>query len=426
MKKQQKVSPTLQRYLTFGVTPNKKKQADAVEKLKNFIIISKMKIDSILEKNATKTYPKLVSNSPANQQMIDAIKALLKENLQEKTNFEVNNLKSFINSCQYILDIISDDPKVSVDVLNFLNNLNATMRNKKDYSRLKFERKALVNKVSRYINNTVSITRLDYLKNLLLEANQKFNEEYSYAPPHEIDHILDDYIRNNRSKDLIRSLATFVAYGEPDDGFFNTIMQFVNELIDDFGITTNNAQVIIFTSCIRFLFNESYSIRSILNEYREENSAFLIKCDLYSQQPASSLKLSKDIEKYYVPGLRISSLFKFKQVSMLKEMDYITNPIDMMAQIFFIIDSLAQYFGSEVGVLAFDDTLTLFLALMSMSPPSNCISIVKFINKWSELQSSRVFKDATNFFLIAVEQISRIEIPKSEEITSVQIFKNGE
>ena len=156
---------------------------------------------------------------------------------------------------------------------------------------------------------------------------------------------------------------------------------------------------IIFISTIQLLFDEANLIKSELHEYAEENHVFLEKCDIFSRRPAKSLKLSSDIESYYVPGLPITSLFKHKQQTLLKELVYMTNPIDLMVRVHEVINSLAQYFGSEVGFLSFDDTLTQFLGLMSHSPPSNAVSISHFVKKWAKLQLSDVISNSLNFFI---------------------------
>lgn len=412
MKTKNTISPTLKRYMIMGLTSNKKKQASCIEKLEGFIATCENKIVGIKEKFEEKEFPNLDSSNPRNKRMIKVIKQMILDINNQKFEFETGNLQKCISAAKYVLEIIRNDSTVKFQAKNFIIHLTKSLSNKKEYSSLNYQRKSLMSKISRYCVVYAKEASLESTKNAFLEANQRFNDDLSYSPPSVFDTMIEDYILEHRPMTLIVSLANFIAYGEPDEGFFNTMVEFINGLIDDFKTTTTNIQIILFTSALRFLFNEAYQIKPELRSYLEEDEKFLIKCEIFAKQPASSLKLTKDVGNYYVPGLPIRSLFKNRQVQMLREMDFITNPIDMMAQIYFIIDSLAQFFGSDVGVLSFDDTLTLFLALLSMSPPANCISIVKYINKWAELQSSSVFRDAMNFFVIAVEHISQIEIPE--------------
>ena len=116
------------------------------------------------------------------------------------------------------------------------------------------------------------------------------------------------------------------------------------------------------------------------------------------------MKLSKDIVKGYTPGLTVQSLFKSKQVDMLKQMELMTNPIDLMKHVHSILQSLAAYFGNGKP-MSFDDTFTLLLALMSLSPPANAVSIAKFVSKWDDLQLSSVVGMSKNYFIAAVEQL---------------------
>ena len=208
---------------------------------------------------------------------------------------------------------------------------------------------------------------------------------------------------------MIVSIANFIAHGTSNKAFINTIGEFTNDICKELKFNSPTTQVIIFTSTIRYLFDEAYVIKSDLSGYNKSNAEFLVKCDAFSKQPARELKLSSDIEAYYTPGLPITSLFKSKQQTLLKELEYMTNPIDLTVRINDVINSLAQFFGSEVGVLSFDDTLTLFLGLMSQSPPANAVAIAKFIEKWSELLLSEVTKNSKNFYLAAIDHILKLE-----------------
>jgi hypothetical protein len=101
---------------------------------------------------------------------------------------------------------------------------------------------------------------------------------------------------------------------------------------------------------------------------------------------------------------------------MLKPMEFMTNPIDLMNYVHHVLGELAQLFG--VGVtemfLSFDDTLTLFLALMSLSPPANAIGIAEFVTLWEPVQVSSLLSLTKNYFVCAVEHIQRFGREKLE------------
>jgi hypothetical protein len=90
---------------------------------------------------------------------------------------------------------------------------------------------------------------------------------------------------------------------------------------------------------------------------------------------------------------------------MLKPMEALTNPIDLMHYVHKILGTLATGFAAGEQFLSFDDTLTLLLALLSLSPPVNAIAISAFVMKWETVQLSSVLSVGKNYFIAAVEHI---------------------
>jgi hypothetical protein len=84
-----------------------------------------------------------------------------------------------------------------------------------------------------------------------------------------------------------------------------------------------------------------------------------------------------------------------------------TNPIDIVVHVHNILGTLATHFARSEGWLSFDDTLTLLLAILSVSPPINAAAIARFITKWSKVQPSKTVNVAGNYFIAAVEQIQK-------------------
>jgi hypothetical protein len=141
----------------------------------------------------------------------------------------------------------------------------------------------------------------------------------------------------------------------------------------------------------------------------DESALFLVYCDLFAHQTVRDLVLSESITKSFTPGLPIPSLFKSKKVDMLKPMEFMTNPIDLMNYVHQVLGALAQLFGTGITemFLSFDDTLTLFLALMSVSPPAFAIGIAEYVTIWEPVQTSGLLSLTKNYFVCAVEQIQR-------------------
>lgn len=403
------LSPTISRYIKVAAIPDKKRQADQIEKLTNFIKNHKGNKRRVQRKFETRVYKTRDPSVVHNIQVINALFQFSKELIIQKYEYEMHNLEAIIETTSKMLNVVTKNAKIIVNVEDFINDVGETVSKNKEYSGIKKKRCAISSKIMRLQIKPTQLDIAESIRSGVLAASQVYDDDLTYCPPSEFDELLALYIMTTQKRSMIVSIANFIAYGKPDEAFFNTIGEFTNDLYTQLKFNSSTAQVIIFTSTIRFLFDEAYVIKSDLRGYNKANAEFLVKCDLFSKRPARELKLSSDIEAYYTPGLPITSLFKSKQQSLLKELEYMTNPIDLMVRVNDVIKTLAQFFGSEIGVLSFDDTLTLFLGLMSLSPPANAVAIAKFVEKWSELLLSDVTKNSKNFYFAAIDHILKLE-----------------
>jgi hypothetical protein len=174
------------------------------------------------------------------------------------------------------------------------------------------------------------------------------------------------------------------------------------------GVNSGPTRTVLYTSLVRCAFGVAYTINpATLGGSEDDNTTFLVACDKFAQQPVRALALSEGISKAYTLGLPVASLFRSKQIDMLKAVEFMTNPIDILYRVYLALNSLAQYFASSTDVLflSFDDTLTLLLALMSMSPPGNAVAIAAFVERWQPLLLSQSLSLAKNYFVAAVHEI---------------------
>jgi predicted nucleic acid-binding protein len=204
-----------------------------------------------------------------------------------------------------------------------------------------------------------------------------FDSATSYSPPGPFDDLLNDYIR--RSPDLssvIVPAATVVAAGTAMS-MLVTLSEVNLAVLQALEITSPPARAVVYTSLVRILFGIGYTLNTAaLDGDREQNAAFLAACEHFAGQKVRELVLTQAITEQYTKGLPLRSMFKSKQVDMLRAM---TNPIDLMHHVYQILRALAAFFASTEKFLSFDDTLTLLLALMLISPPGNAIAA--FVSK---------------------------------------------
>ena len=401
-------SPTLQRYIKVCDSPDYDRQAELIRELETMIKNHRGNKRRVVKKYETRTDKEQTSIYSYNKMIVSTLMVEKKEMTKLKFQYESENLETLLNADQQLLDAVKENPKISIDIHAFQQDTAATFAKNKEYMRLKKKRQAVSIQISRFsvIPNQAEIFQC--IRKEILNTGLRYQENIMYSPPSEFDQKVALYIQLSPLNTMVFPIANFIAYGKPDDALY-AIGEFTNYLYNLLQLKNETAQVIIYTAALRFLFDESYVIKSDLRKYKSANALFLEKCDAFSKKPAKDLELSNDIESYYTPGLPIASLFKTKQVNFLKQLEYMTNPIDLMVNVHIVINQLAQFFESEVGVLSFDDTLTLFIGLLSLSPPANAISIIRFVEKWNNAQLSDVIKTAKNFYVAACGHLMNVD-----------------
>jgi hypothetical protein len=247
---------------------------------------------------------------------------------------------------------------------------------------------------------------LRLIQSEIVSAVARYDSNFCFSPPSNFDQILEDFIeQDDVLRDLVQPAAVIAAEGTPG-ALMSTLGEFNIAILSKLGIKSGAARAVVYTSLVRYVFGIAYTIRpDDLLGTTEENAQFLVACETFAKQTVRDLKMTEAITCHYTPGLPIVSLFNQKQVRLLKAMELMTNPIDLMNHVNEILTTLAGHFASSEGFLSFDDTLTLLLALLSTSPPGNAIAITAFVAKWERVQLSKVVAFAKNYFVAAVDQI---------------------
>lgn len=326
-------------------------------------------------------------------------------------------LKMQAESCEYIINTaiqmysyITTDPRLHINNIKFLNYLENKKKEDPAYMLLKDRRVAIKIKYKKY---KLKIEKIVYnykqqIKNSLIQAISDFDQTTSYSEPSEIDDIVANYLMASEMSHLIYPAAKMIACGQTSAAVM-IIESFFVDFCKLLNITEDISRIIIYTSMVRFLFDQAYVIEPELFKHSKEDAIFLIKAEEFSNRSIRDMKLSSDIQRYYTPGLKIGALFNQKQIDMLRQLEFITNPIDLSKHIHGITLSLANFFGSETGVLSFDDEMTLILALTARAPPANTVSIVRFLERWKGITIDSIVSQSKNFFIAAVDQLMNEE-----------------
>ena len=375
-----------------------------IEKIDTFVKGHSLAINHVRRKAAQKTYYPTDDYMNQYHDLLTVLNYFTKEDDNIILKYQVVSLENMIVIANEMKSFLVKYGDVYVDCDQFLAALDDNARDDPEYKIVKRRRCAL-HKKSKLIYRKICIP--DYkelIRTEIVAANNRYIPEFQYSPPSQFDDIIGEFIIHSKLSNIIYPTAKMIASGMPDSAVY-TLSEFCNDVYSLLNLTSQQSKAVVYTSVVRFLFNQAYAIDSELAHYRKANAVFLLKAEQFSKQPVRDLKLTKDISRYYTPGLPVSTLFKSKQLDMLKQMEIMTNPIDLMKHVHTIILSLASYFGSESGMLSFDDTLTLLLALMSLSPPSNAVSITKFVEKWQNVQLDDIVGKSKDFFIAAVETL---------------------
>jgi hypothetical protein len=295
---------------------------------------------------------------------------------------------------------------MTVDFDGLRDECRSSIVKNQRYRLLRRYRASLLANGNDLISSYLELDIVAPLQSELMNAVTRYDAAIIYSPPSIFDSALEEYIRRcpDLSK-LVLPAVTVIGEGTVM-AMLSTLSEFNLAILESLKIYTPSSRAVVYTSLVRFLFGIGYTENpSPLMGTSEENFEFLRICQCFAGQTVKDLALANSIAKNYTPGLPLGSLFKSKNIDILKPMEFVTNPIDLMQYVHEILGSLAKLFGPSDEFLSFDDTLTLLLALLSINPPGNAIPIAKFVTKWEPVQISSVVSLAKNYFVVAVEHI---------------------
>lgn len=384
--------------------PTQPMQRAIREKLETFIKGHRNAINHVKRKEAMPTYYQSGDICNGYTKLLNVVNHFLRKADHKICKYEIATLENIIDLTNEMLNFLIEHPIVNIDVDNFCDFLDNSGRENEDYRQMKRKRKSLFKKSKQIFAKIISPDYKNQIRLEFITANTRFDKDLFYSPPSYLDTVIIQFLIQSPVAESIKPTVQKILDGN-QDVTLAAISDFCCQVYDLLNVSNEMSKAIVYTSLIRYLFDEAYVIHSELQEYNEENGIFLKKAEAFSKQSVRDLRLSKEILRNYTPGLSVSSMFKSKQLNMMRMMETMTNPIDLMKHVHTTISALAQYFGGDSGMLSFDDTLTLLLGLMSLSPPSNAVSISKFVDKWQCVQLSDIIGRSKDFFIAAVEML---------------------
>jgi hypothetical protein len=340
---------------------------------------------------------------------IAQLKCWFSQTLADICELQASRLSKLIVIARCIRDVIIRTP----GTVSLVNELNAKIRREMEsdplLAVLRDRQTRLIARIHRTIASHIERDFGTLLRQDVLDACAHFQAETCYSPESAFDRALAEYIlRNQGLAAWVGPVVRLIAATDMEE-LEQKISDFSLSLMDSLKVTAGPARAVIFTALVRFVFGIAYTVNPApLQGNYDDNCEFLAACDRFSWRPLRDLIPADWIARNYTAGLPLRALFKSKQVNMLKMMEFMTNPIDLMQYVLTIMGNLAQHFGGggQDQVLASDDMLALLFALLSISPPGNAIAIADFLVRWQPLQLSNLSLPA-DYFVIAVQEISR-------------------
>jgi hypothetical protein len=344
--------------------------------------------------------------APEKLRILQCLASWILEASMEIFEFQIHTVEVLKHYSDILYDYVSQNPGTLARLIPLNRNWKASCKTHPTFTTALNRRHCLSRM---FQENLASNRERDLLRELrfgLVQAASEYDSELRYAPVHDFDSLLEDYLMQDPViKPTIEAAAWVIVEGTPQN-LLSTLGELNIITLNQLRITAGPPRTVVYTVLVRYLFGIAYALSpGELMGSQEESFEFLRACEAFSMQTVRDLNLSDVIVRRYTPGLQISSLFKSKQIALLMPMEVMTNPIDLMHHVMVVLGALASTFGADEGCLSFDDTLLLLMAVMSLHPPSNAIAIASFLRKWEGVQLCALMSGAMNYFVVAVQQL---------------------
>jgi hypothetical protein len=313
-----------------------------------------------------------------------------------------------------LMEFMKEYPDYNVNADKFGSDTQARLDSDTRYNKAFFMRDSLRTKI-RYLLKTAPAPA--YKKELhaaLAGAAARLDVECVYSAPGRFDFVLPFFLERAPWADMVEPVIISVLEGSAESALV-TIHAMVESLVIELsGKIGRTTMLVVYCGFVRFIFDECYVRQSALFEPQARNAEFLMKCARFSQRTVQSLNVPERVRARYAPHMKVPTLFREKQAQALEKLVFLTNPIDLMKEAHDARQLITRYFGGGKP-LEFKEVTVLMLALLSVSPPANSVSIALFLKRWGAMKFSEEIGKTAELFIAAVEYIFTHEALDDEE-----------
>lgn len=235
-----------------------------------------------------------------------------------------------------------------------------------------------------------------------------------------IDELVDISVYNLENSHLISF------HSDNQNVSFKVIEEKIFDLLN---IEKPEEQVILKTSLVRIIFDRLYQHQEFFDllsskKNQENVITFQNKCaKMFSKTPqemqiSPNLLKSDLLNKPFKIIIESDKLYLKKAIDYLSFIPFFTNPIDILAHIYFVLKECESFLVSQKSdiedtennraenIISFDDIFPIFCSVLGYGCPSNCLGIKRFL----EIIQGFIFNSQLNYansiFLSAISYIS--------------------
>lgn len=316
--------------------------------------------------------------------------------------FQKRVINDYLGVLNEIHRLLCQHPNIMANIKILIFDNNTAITDSAKYKNLKERKHAC--KLALY-NMATKFQPPNYEQLIIGElANNMFKYDMSikYSAPSVLDYYVQEYLnRNPKFAPMLDAAATIINMGVVEAAK-TTIDELANAVTEQIGRVMDGSSVIISQSILRVIFDICYSSSSILNSYKAANAEFLRRCNQFIAKSISEAGIPDCI----VGGMRkratVQTLFRNKKMNTFGLIEYMTNPLDMVKHIYNVIQSLDSL---NYNCTLHQEMVILVQCVISVSPPSNAVSAMKFINQWAPTFCSQLLNDSLKLYREAMDRI---------------------